>query len=69
MLAGVFIAVGAHPWDDPPLTGQWWKDLLNSDKGLALRSTPRAVPLIALGLAVFLGLGRGDARRVRHRGS
>jgi arabinofuranan 3-O-arabinosyltransferase len=57
VLAGLFISVGAHPWDDPPLTGQWWKDLLESDKGLALRSTPRAVPLIALGLAVFLGLG------------
>ncbi len=57
VFVGLFIAVGAHPWDDPPLTGQWWKDLLNSDKGLALRSTPRAVPLIALGLAVFLGLG------------
>ena len=59
----MFIAVGAHPWDDPPLTGQWWKDLLNSDKGLALRSTPRAVPLIALGLAVFLGLGLATLAR------
>jgi arabinofuranan 3-O-arabinosyltransferase len=57
VFAGVFIAVGAHPWDDPPLTGRWWKALLESDEGLALRSTPRAVPLIALGLAVFLGLG------------
>jgi len=54
---GVFVAVGAHPWTDPPLTGKAWKALLESDKGLALRSTPRAVPLVALGLAVFLGLG------------
>src|SRR5207302_4295184 len=57
VFAGVFIAVGAHPWDDPSLTGSWWKSLLDSDNGLALRSTPRAVPLVALGLAVFLGLG------------
>ena len=63
VFAGVFIAVGAHPWDDPPLTGQWWKDLLQSSKGLALRSTPRAVPLIALGLAVFLGLGLATLAR------
>ncbi len=63
VFAGVFISVGAHPWDDPPLTGQWWKALLNSDKGLALRSTPRAVPLIALGLAVFLGLGLATLAR------
>jgi arabinofuranan 3-O-arabinosyltransferase len=63
VFVGLFIAVGAHPWDDPPLTGQWWKDLLNSDKGLALRSTPRAVPLIALGLAVFLGLGLATLAR------
>jgi hypothetical protein len=63
VFAGVFIAVGAHPWDDPPLAGQWWKDLLNSEKGLALRSTPRAVPLIALGLAVFLGLGLATVAR------
>ncbi|HEV3227066.1 MAG TPA: alpha-(1-_3)-arabinofuranosyltransferase family protein, partial [Acidimicrobiales bacterium] len=57
VLAGVFISVGAYPWDDAPLTGRWWKDLLLSDRGLALRSTPRAVPLVALGLAVFLGAG------------
>ena len=55
--SGVFIAVGAHPWDDPPLTGQAWKSLLLSDRGLALRSTPRAVPLVALGLAVLLAAG------------
>ena len=57
VFAGVFIAVGAHPWDDPTLAGRWWKSLLVSDRGLALRSTPRAIPLIALGLAVFLGAG------------
>ncbi|HEX4819018.1 MAG TPA: alpha-(1-_3)-arabinofuranosyltransferase family protein, partial [Acidimicrobiales bacterium] len=74
VFAGVFIAVGAHPWDDPPLTGDWWKSLLLSDRGLALRSTPRAVPLVALGLAVFLAtgltaLGRAMPRLVRPLGA
>jgi arabinofuranan 3-O-arabinosyltransferase len=54
---GLFIAVGAHPWDDPPLTGRWWQTLLESDRGLAMRSTPRAIPLVVLGLAVLLSAG------------
>ncbi|MEY2405076.1 MAG: arabinofuranan 3-O-arabinosyltransferase, partial [Acidimicrobiaceae bacterium] len=54
---GVFIAVGAHPWDDPPLAGRWWQALLESDRGLAMRSTPRAIPLVVLGLAVLLSAG------------
>ncbi|MEY2403953.1 MAG: arabinofuranan 3-O-arabinosyltransferase, partial [Acidimicrobiaceae bacterium] len=54
---GLFIAVGAHPWDDPPLTGQWWQALLESPRGLAMRSTPRAIPLVVLGLAVLLSAG------------
>jgi len=57
VFVGTFIAVGAHPWDDAPVAGEWWQSLLLSDRGLALRSTPRAVPLVALGLAVFLGAG------------
>ena len=55
--SGLFIAVGDHPWDDPPLTGRWWQALLESDRGLALRSTPRAIPLVVLGLAVLLSAG------------
>ena len=54
---GVFVAVGAHPWDDPPLTGRWWQALLESERGLAMRSTPRAIPLVVLGLAVLLSAG------------
>src|SRR3954467_12613275 len=48
---------GGSPWCSPPIAGGWWKSLLLSDRGLALRSTPRAVPLVVLGLAVFLGAG------------
>ena len=36
-----------------------------SDAGLAMRSLPRAVPLVALGLAVLLGAGVERARRGR----
>ncbi len=54
---GFVIAVGAHPWADPSLVGAGWKRLLLGDAGLALRSTPRALPLLALGTAVGLGVG------------
>ena len=57
LAVGVFASVGAHPWGDPPLGGQLWKALLQTDAGLALRSTPRAVPMVALALAVLLGSG------------
>jgi len=67
VFAGVFIAVGAHPWNDPPLTGRGWKALLLSHWGLALRSTPRAIPLVALGLAVFLGLLAATLARTLQR--
>ncbi|HET6664613.1 MAG TPA: alpha-(1-_3)-arabinofuranosyltransferase family protein [Acidimicrobiales bacterium] len=58
-VTGVALAVGAYPWDDGPL---WpWprlvKRFLLSDVGLSMRSLPRAVPLVALGLAVLLGAG------------
>jgi hypothetical protein len=64
---GTFIAVGAYPWDDPPVAGSAFKSLLLSDKGLALRSTPRAVPLITLGLGVLLGAGFVSLVRDRPR--
>lgn len=57
LLAGTAIAVGAYPWDDPPLFGRAVKWFLLSPRGLAMRSLPRAVPLVALALAVLLGSG------------
>ncbi|MGH9230536.1 MAG: alpha-(1-_3)-arabinofuranosyltransferase domain-containing protein [Acidimicrobiales bacterium] len=56
---GVAVATGAYPWEDGPL---WpWqravKWFLQTDVGLSMRSLPRAVPLVALGLAVLLGAG------------
>ncbi len=57
VVAGLALGVGAHPWDDPPLAGRGVKAFLVSDLGLAMRSLPRAVPLLALGLSVLAGVG------------
>ncbi|MFV0317971.1 MAG: alpha-(1-_3)-arabinofuranosyltransferase family protein [Microthrixaceae bacterium] len=51
---GLVSGVGAHPWDASTPAGAVFKEWTRSDSGLAFRSTPRAVPLIALGLAVLL---------------
>lgn len=56
-LVGLVVSVGAHPWDDPTPYGSVFKAFASEGPGLALRSTPRAIPLLALSLAVFLGAG------------
>jgi arabinofuranan 3-O-arabinosyltransferase len=56
-VVGVVVAVGANPYDDPSAVGGAFKSFAESSSfGLALRSTSRAVPLVALGLAVLLGV-------------
>lgn len=57
VVVGLVAAVGAHPWDDPSALGAVWQAMLRTDAGLALRSLPRAVPLLALGMAAGLGAG------------
>lgn len=53
---GAIMAVGAYPWDRPSLIGRVVKWFLTSSQaGSSMRSLPRAVPLVALGLAVLLG--------------
>ncbi|KAA0234941.1 MAG: Alpha-(1-_3)-arabinofuranosyltransferase [Acidimicrobiales bacterium] len=54
---GTFLSVGAHPFDSPSPFGALFKAWTETDTGLAFRSTPRAVPLIVLSTAVFLGAG------------
>ena len=75
-VVGVAVAVGANPFDDPSILGGLFKSFAESSSfGLALRSTSRAVPLVALGLAVLLGVGvnalaamwQGRGRQVRRR--
>jgi arabinofuranan 3-O-arabinosyltransferase len=57
-LIGTVIAVGAHPYGDPSTVGGLFKSFAASSTfGLALRSTGRAVPLIAMSFAVLLGVG------------
>lgn len=57
VLAGVVVSVGAHPYGSPSLVGRLLRALIGTEAGAALRSTPRAVPLVALGLALGLGVG------------
>lgn len=55
---GALIAVGAYPYEQPAPFGAAFKSFATSSTaGLALRSTPRAVPLVLLGLATLLGGG------------
>ena len=58
-VVGTLAAVGAYPWDGPPPGGRVVRTVLESDVGLAMRSLPRAAPLVALGIAALLGAGVG----------
>ena len=67
IFVGTAISVGVYPYDDPsPLGGLFKAFQEGSTSGLALRSTPRAVPLLVLGFAVLLA-GALDALRRRAR--
>lgn len=58
VLVGMIVAVGASPFDNPSILGSLFKDFAaSSSAGLALRSTSRAVPLVALGMAGLLAAG------------
>ena len=54
---GILVGIGAHPYDSPSFLGRVFREWTLSDSGLALRSTPRALPLSVLGLAICLGAG------------
>lgn len=58
LVVGMVAAVGAYPYDDPSPLGSLFKAwATGSTAGLAMRSTPRAVPLVALATAVLIGAG------------
>ncbi|HEY4377623.1 MAG TPA: alpha-(1-_3)-arabinofuranosyltransferase family protein, partial [Acidimicrobiales bacterium] len=65
VLTGMFLAVGAHPWAHPSPAGSVVKSFLLTAVGESMRSLPRAVPLLALGLAVFAGAGIGAIAAAR----
>ncbi|MCW2550044.1 MAG: hypothetical protein JWN96_4504 [Mycobacterium sp.] len=58
VLVGTALSVGVYPYDNPSPAGSVFKTFAEgSTAGLALRSTPRAVPLVALGFGVLLAAG------------
>ena len=57
IVIGVVVSVGGHRWSIPSLYQWLWDRFSTTSSGLALRSTPRAVPLVALGLAGLIGAG------------
>lgn len=65
VLVGTILAVGAHPWDDSTPFGRFLQWFLATERGLAFRSLPRVVPLVALGSALLIGAG--VARLAQHR--
>ena len=67
VVVGLVISVGSHPWDSPSPYGSLFQAWSRSDLGLSFRSTPRAVPLVALGLAVMLAAGVAAVARRRPR--
>ena len=67
LLVGIVAAVGAYPYGAPtPLGGAFKEWATGTSAGLAMRSTPRAVPLVALALAVLLAAGLEAVARSRH---
>ncbi len=84
VLVGTAVAVGVYPYDRPSPLGAAFRAFAQaSTAGFALRSMPRAVPLVALGLSVLLAGGLaavcerlaarfaevGERRRARSGGS
>ncbi len=67
MVVGLFLAVGAHPWDDPAPANAAIKAFLESDVGLSMRSLPRAAPLVVLAMSVFIGALVSAATRNHQR--
>jgi arabinofuranan 3-O-arabinosyltransferase len=58
VFVGTALSVGVYPYDHPSPAGSLFKAFAEgSTAGLALRSTPRAVPLVALGFGVLLAGG------------
>ncbi len=63
IVIGTIIGAGAWPYKHPSLYGALWKRFADrSSLGLALRNSPRVVPVIALGVAALLAAGVGSLR-------
>jgi arabinofuranan 3-O-arabinosyltransferase len=67
---GALVAVGFHPPEDPSMLGSLFERYSRTGPLLAMRSLPRAVPLVALALAVLLGVGvNALSKRLRRVGA
>lgn len=56
-LIGLGVSVGASPLDTSSFYGRFFEQIVNQESGFALRSTPRALPLVLIALAVASALG------------
>ncbi len=64
LVVGVAVSAGAYPFANPSPAGSVFKRFVETTAGMALRSTPRAVPLVLLALS--LAVGQGVARLASH---
>ena len=67
MVVGLLVGIGAHPYDGPSPLGRLFREWTLTDAGLAIRSTPRALPLSILGTSMLLGAGVAALGRWRPR--
>jgi len=68
VVVGTLVGVGAWPYDDPSLVGRAFDSFASdSSLGLALRNTPRVVPIVVLGIAGLLGAAVAAVPRERLR--
>lgn len=64
MVVGLGVAVGSTPWDSPSPYGRLFRTFVGTDLGGALRSAPRAAPLVIVVLALGVGWCAAGARDV-----
>lgn len=68
VVVGTVLAAGAWPYDDPSPYGSLWRSFTaETSVGLALRNSPRAVPVIVLGFAGLLAAAVGSLPPPRWR--
>ncbi|MBA2625035.1 MAG: DUF3367 domain-containing protein, partial [Acidimicrobiia bacterium] len=54
VVVGAVVAVGSWPYEDRTPWGSAWKAFTGTSFGLALRNSPRVIPVLTLGLAALL---------------
>ena len=62
LLIGLGVAVGAAPIGGPSTYGHFFLRLVRNESGFALRSTPRAAPMVILAISLGLAFGYDQLR-------